>query len=314
MGRYVAERLLAAIPVLFVVSLLAFAMQAASPGDPARLLLQASGLDPVPPAALAAKHKELHLDDPLPLQYAHWVQHAVQHAVRGDFGRSYRSYKPVTELYRERLPHSALLAAVAGLISVAIAIPLGAVAAFHRGGPLDMAAQLVVVAGAAIPGFWIALVLILVFAAKLHWLPAFGRLTPKGIIMPAVVLSLPSIAVIARLTRAAMLDVLNQEFITVARAKGLTTNAVTRRHLLPNVIVPVLTVLGLEVAGLLTGAAVVEYVFAWPGIGQMAVDAAKLRDMPIIVGFAVVAGLVFVIVNLLVDLAAAALDPRAQSL
>ncbi|MGI8552754.1 MAG: ABC transporter permease [Dehalococcoidia bacterium] len=308
MIRYLSGRLLSAVPVLLVVSILAFGLQALAPGDPARLLLEASGLSPVPPEALAAKRAELHLNDPLPVRYFDWLGHAVQ----GDFGRSFRSYRPVTSLYLERMPATALLAGVAAALSALVALPLGALAAYHRGKLLDGLAQVVAVLGTAVPGFWIALVLIFFFAAKLRWLPAFGTPTPKGIIMPAVVLALHNIAVLTRLTRAAMLDVLTQEFVTVARAKGLGTLAIARGHVLPNVLVPILTVLGLELAGLMTGAAVVEYVFAWPGVGKMAVDAALLRDTPIIVGFAVVAGLIFVLVNLVVDLSAAALDPRAR--
>lgn len=309
MRRYLLTRLLAIVPVLLVVSVLAFGLQALAPGDPARLLLEASGLNPAPAEAVAAKREELGLNDPLPVRYAGWLLGALQ----GDFGRSFRSYRPVAELYVERLPATATLAAVAALLSVVIAVPLGALAAYHRGGLLDGLAQVVAVAGAAIPGFWLALVLMFIFAAKLRWLPAFGSLTPKGIILPALVLALHHLAILTRLTRAAMLDVLGQEFVRVARAKGLRERWVARRHVLPNVLVPVLTLLGLEVAGLMTGAAVVEYVFAWPGIGKMAVDAALLRDIPVVTGFAVAAGLIFVIINFLVDLGVAALDPRARS-
>lgn len=305
MSRYVIGRLLSAIPVLLVVSVLAFSLQALAPGDPARLLLEASGLNPAPPEAVAAKRAELRLDDPLPVRYVDWLTDAL----RGDLGRSYRSYKPVSELYAERLPATLTLAV---FLSAAVAVPLGALAAYQQGKPLDGVAQVIAVTGAAIPGFWISLVFIFVFAAKLRWLPAFGSLTPMGIIMPAVVLALTHSAIITRLTRAATLDVLGQEFVSVARAKGLRGWTVARRHVLPNVLVPVLTVLSLELAGLITGAAVVEYVFAWPGIGKMAVDAALLRDTPVIVGFAVAAGVIFVLVNLIVDLTVAAVDPRAR--
>jgi peptide/nickel transport system permease protein len=308
MPRYLATRLLSAVPVMVVVSLLAFALQALAPGDPARILVEASGLNPAPPEAVAAKRAELGLDRPMPERYLLWLTHAL----RGDFGRSFRSYRPVAALYRERLPATAALAAAAVALTATIALPLGMLAAYHRGRVLDAVAQLVAVAGAAIPGFWLALLLMFLFAVKLRLLPAFGSLTPKGIILPATVLAVQNIAVLTRLTRAAMLDVLSLEFVTVARAKGLREWAVARRHVLPNVLVPVLTVLGLEVAGLMTGAVVVEYVFAWPGIGKMVVDAALLRDVPVVTGFAVAAGLVFVLVNLVVDVTIAAVDPRAR--
>jgi peptide/nickel transport system permease protein len=308
MPRYLATRLLSAVPVMVVVSLLAFALQALAPGDPARILVEASGLSPAPPEAVAAKRAELGLDRPVPERYLLWLTHAL----RGDFGRSFRSSRPVAALYRERLPATAILAVTAAALTAMVALPLGTLAAYHRGRVPDAVAQLVAVAGAALPGFWLALLLMFLFAVKLRLLPAFGSLTPKGIILPAAVLAVHNIAVLTRLTRAAMLDVLSLEFITVARAKGLREWTVARRHVLPNVLVPVLTVLGLEVAGLMTGAVVVEYVFAWPGIGKMVVDAALLRDVPVVTGFAVAAGLVFVLVNLVVDVTVAAVDPRAR--
>jgi ABC-type dipeptide/oligopeptide/nickel transport system permease component len=307
--RYIVGRLAAALPVLFIVSLLAFGLEAITPGDPATLLLQASGVENVTPEAVAAKRAELRLDDPLPLRYLTWIRGAV----RGDFGRSFRSYTPVRTLYSQRIANTALLAGCAVLLAALIAIPLGTLAAYRRGGVLDAIAQCVAVVGAAVPGFWIAFVLIFVFAARLHWLPAFGTPTARGVVLPAIVLALANIAILTRLTRAAMLDVLKREFVTVARAKGLGSGRVARVHVLPNVAVPILTVLGLEAAHLITGAAVVEYVFAWPGIGKLAVDAALQRDTPVIVGFAVAAGLIFVTANLVVDLAIAAFDPRVRS-
>ncbi len=309
MGRYILSRLAAIVPVLFVISLLAFGLEAITPGDTASLLLQAQGVDTITPAAIALKRAELHLDDPLPVRYGDWLLNAL----RGDFGRSFRSYAPVRTMYMERIGNTAILAGCAVLLGAVIAIPLGTLAAYRRGSIFDGAAQFVAVLGSAVPGFWVALVFIFFLSARLHWLPVFGSPTPKGIIMPALVLSLSNIAILTRLTRSAMLDILNREFVQVARAKGLSPRTITRTHVLPNAVVPILTVLGLEAAHLMTGAAVVEYVFAWPGIGKMAVDAALVRDTPVIVGFAVAAGLIFVTVNLLVDLAIATFDPRVRS-
>jgi peptide/nickel transport system permease protein len=309
MLRYVAERLLWAASVLLVVSLLAFSLQAMAPGDPARLLLEASGMAPIPEAAVSAKRAEMRLDEPLPVRYLDWVAHAL----RGDFGRSFRSYQPVLDAYLARLPATAALAGLAGLIAAAISLPLGVLAAYRRGRAWDALAQTVAVVGASVPGFWMALVLIVVFSASLRWLPAFGSPTPSGIVLPAVVVALPAVALLTRLVRSAVLDALAQDFVQVARAKGLRTALIARRHVLPNALVPVLTVLGLELANLLTGAAVVEYVFGYPGVGKLAVDAVLVGDMPIVVGFAVAAGLVFVLVNLVVDLCAAAIDPRVRA-
>lgn len=309
MTRYIVNRVLAAIPVLFVISLLAFGLEAITPGDPAILLLQAEGVETITPEAVAHKREELHLNDPLPLRYLDWLAGAG----RGDFGRSFRSYTPVRDLYFGRIGNTAILAACAVLLSALIAIPLGTVAAYRRGGAADGTAQFLAVVGSAVPGFWVAFMLVYVFAVQLRWLPVFGSPTPRGIVLPALVLGLANTALLTRLTRAAMLDVIGQDYVRVARAKGLAPHRVMRGHVLPNALVPILTVLGLEAAHLMTGAAVVEYVFAWPGIGKMAVDAALLRDTPVLVGFAVAAGLIFVTVNLIVDLTIAAFDPRVRS-
>src|SRR5579859_8187734 len=306
MPAYLAGRLLAMVPVVFVISLLAFGLEAITPGDPAYLLLQAAGRQNITAQELAAKRAELHLDDPLPVRYLTWVAGAVH----GDFGRSFRSYTPVAQLYSERIGNTAVLAGAAILIGMAVAVPLGTLAAYRRGRAVDRIAQAVAVFGSAVPGFWIAFVFIFFLSAQWHLLPVFGTLSPRGILMPAVVLSLSTVAILTRLTRAAVLDSLTQEFVTVARAKGLAGTAIAGGHVLPNAVAPVLTLLGLEAASLMTGAAVVEYVFAWPGIGKMAVDAALVRDTPVIVGFAVAAGLIYVGVNVVVDVAVTAFDPR----
>ena len=301
-----ARRLLAAIPVLLVTSVLAFGLQAMAPGDPAYLLLQASGRQTITDQDVALKRAELHLDDPLPVRYLTWLSGAV----RGDFGRSYRSYTPVLQLYAERIVNTTLLAGASVMLGMLVAIPLGTIAAYRRGSTTDRVAQVVAVIGSAVPGFWIALVFIFLLSAQWHLLPVFGTPTPKGMLMPAVVLSLSTIPTVTRLTRAAVLDILRQEFVVVAQAKGLAQSVIAIRHVVPNALVPVVTLLGLEAASLMTGAAVVEYVFAWPGIGKMAIDAALLRDTPVIVGFAVAASLIYVAVNLTVDVAVSALDPR----
>jgi peptide/nickel transport system permease protein len=294
---------------LFVVSFVSFGLYALTPGDPAVVLLEASGIHSPPPEAVAAKRAELHLNDPMVLQYVHWLGNAV----RGDFGRSFRSYTPVADLYLSRIGATGLLAVVATLLSIAIALPLGLLAAYHRGRVPDSLAQIVVALGGSMPGFWIGLLLILVFAVNLHWLPAFGSPTPTGIVLPAIVLAVANVAVLTRLTRSAVLDVLNHEYVTVAHAKGLAPRPVTFRHVMPNVLVPLLTVLGLVFANLMVGTAVVEYVFAWPGIGRLAIDSALLRDEPVVVGFTVAAGLIFTVMNFLVDIGIAAIDPRLRS-
>jgi peptide/nickel transport system permease protein len=300
------RRLLAAIPVALIVSLLAFGLDAITPGDPAYSLLQASGRQTITEQDLAAKRAELHLDDPLPVRYVSWLTAALH----GDLGRSFRSYMPVLQLYADKIGNTAVLAAAAIALGFLIAVPLGTLAAYRRGRFTDRVVQVIASLGAALPGFWIALVFIFFLSAQWRLLPVFGSPTPKGIVLPAVVLSLSTIPTMTRLTRATVLDILHQEFVNVARGKGLAGGAVALRHVLPNALVPVVTLLGLEAASLLTGAAVVEYVFAWPGIGKMAVDAAQVRDTPVLVGFAVAAGVIYVTVNLVVDVVVGVLDPR----
>jgi peptide/nickel transport system permease protein len=310
MIRYLAQRLLGALSVMFVVSVVAFGLYALTPGDPAVVLLEASGIHSPPREAIVAKRAELHLDDPLLVQYLNWIGGALH----GDFGRSFRTYSPVTELYLGRIGATALLACVATLLSVMVALPLGILAAYRRGRLADRIAQIVVALGGSMPGFWIGLLLILAFAVNLHWLPAFGSPTALGIVLPAIVLAIANIALLTRLTRSSVLDVLGQEFVTVAHAKGLSGRAVTIRHVLRNTYIPLLTVLGLVFANLMVGTAVVEYVFSWPGIGRLAIDSALLRDQPVVVGFTVAAGFIFTVMNLLIDVGIAALDPRVRSL
>src|SRR5258708_5284292 len=298
MLQYLARRLLGAVMVLFVVSVVAFGLYALTPGDPAVVLLEASGIHSPPREAIDAKRAELHLNDPMPLQYLNWVAGAVH----GDFGRSFRSYQPVTELYLSRIGATALLACVATVLSVAVALPLGILAAYQRGRLVDRLAQIVVALGGSVPGLWIGLVVILAFAVELHWLPAFGSPTPQGIVLPAIVLAVANIAVLTRLTRSSVLDVLGQEFVTVAHAKGLSAQAVRLRHVLRNTYIPLLTVLGLLFANLMVATAVGEYVFARPGIRRLAIYSGRLPDSPRVVRFPVALGLNFTVLDLLVAL------------
>jgi ABC-type dipeptide/oligopeptide/nickel transport system permease component len=309
MSSIISGRLLSAVPVLLVISVLAFGLQTLAPGDQARLLVEASGLVPAPDEAVIAKREELGLDRPFSVRYVEWVSGAL----RGDLGRSYRSYEPVSHLYLDRLGATILLAAVAGGLSVLIGAPLGLVAAYRRGTKLDLFSRIIALLGAAIPGFWIALVFMFIFSVQLGWLPAFGSVSPTGIVLPAVVVALPGIAVLTRLTRTAALDALNQDYVTVARMKGLSERMIVARHVSRNTATSVVTVFGLELAGLLTGAAIVEFVFAWPGVGRLAIDAVLQRDTPVVVGFAVIAGITFLTINLLADICVVLLDPRIRS-
>jgi peptide/nickel transport system permease protein len=289
--------------------MLSFGLQEAAPGDPARLLLQASGVEFITDADVASVRRELGFDRPLPERYLTWLARVLH----GDLGSSYLQHDSVLTLFAQRVPNTALLALCASMIALMIALPLGMLSAFHKGSWLDRGIQGYVALGGAIPGFWLALLLILTFASTLKWLPAFGSPTIRGIILPAVVLSMQKAVILTRLVRTSTLDTLGQPWLLTARAKGLPGRILIRRHLLPAVITPVLVVSGLEVANLLTGAAVVEYVFAWPGIGKLAVDSVLGSDMPMVVAFSLFAGVVFVCINLLVDLLSAMMDPRMRT-
>ncbi len=306
--RQSAGRLVSGLIVLWMVSMLAFLIIHAAPGDPARMLLSANGLDAPPAEAVAAKRRELGLDQALFSQYATWMRRIGQ----GDFGMSYRSGKPVWQMYRERLPATLLMAGLALTLSLSIAIPLGLISAIKRHSILDYAAQLLAVIGAAIPGFWIALVLMLVFAAKLRWLPALGSATFKGMLLPAIILALPNIALTSRLVRATTLDVLNQQYIVTARAKGRSEHGLLFVHALPNIATSLITPISLELAFLLTGTVIIEHVFAYPGVGRMAVEAALVGDMPVLGLAVLIAGGIYVIANWCADLGMAALDPRLR--
>jgi peptide/nickel transport system permease protein len=303
---HVIGRLTSGLLVLWLVSLLAFSLLALTPGDPARLILSATSADVPTPEEVTAKRAELGLDRPAYARYFSWLGGVV----RGDFGNSYRTSKPVGVMYAERLPATLLLTSLTITISLAAALPLGLVAAIKRGGFVDALAQVVAVLGAAVPGFWIALVLILIFAATLRWLPALGSPTMQGMILPALVLALPNIAVLSRLTRAAILDALRQEYMTIARAKGRSQRGAIIFHALPNVAVTLITPVALDIAYLLTGTVIIETVFAYPGVGRLAVDAALVGDMPVLALCVLAAGGVYVVCNWCADIGMAALDPR----
>lgn len=307
-SRLLLGRALHSLLVLWLVSLLAFALLALAPGDPARLILSGGGELPTP-EMVAAKRAELRLDEPLPTRYAAWLGGTL----RGDFGLSYRSGEPALTLYAERFPATLLLAATALALTLLIAVPLGVLAAAGRGGPLDGLTQAVAVLGAAAPGFWVALVLMLVFAATLRWLPALGSPTPAGVLLPAVVLALPNIAIVSRLVRAATLDALSQAYITTALGKGRSRRGALLAHALPNACVGVLTAVMLEAAYLLTGTVVVETVFAYPGVGRLAVEAAMVGDLPVVALCVMVAALVYLLCNWLADLGMVLLDPRLRT-
>jgi nickel transport system permease protein len=309
MTRLVAQRVLDTLPLLFCASIVAFLLLALAPGDPAQKIATQGGPGEVPdPAVVAALRQELGLDRPLPERYVRWL-FDVAHL---DLGVSYVSKRPVAEILGERLPPSLLLATVSLAIGVLISVPLGIASALRRGTLVDALIRPLSLAGAAMPAFWVALLAIWLFAAELHWLPALGAPTAAGIVLPAGVLALRSLGLLTRLTRAAMLDALDLPHVVVAHGKGLPPRTVVLRHVLRNASAPIVAAIALDFAAFVAHAAVIEWVFAWPGIGRTGVEAAIAGDMPLLLGFVLVAGAVVIVANLVADLIAAIGDPRLR--
>ena len=286
------------------VSVLVFALVHLS-GDPVLLMVSSDA----PPDVVASTRRALGFDRPLWQQFASYASRAVQ----GDLGISLRSNRPVSALIAERLPATVLLTVAALVIAVAIAIPAGIVSAVKRGSVIDRLAMVGAVGGQAIPIFWLALLLIAFFGVRLRWFPVYGSGTLWHLVLPAVSLSTIILGRLARLVRSSMLEVLGQDYVRTARAKGLAEPRVLGLHALKNAAIPIVTLLGLQFAQLLGGAVVTETIFAWPGIGRLVVEAIFNRDFPVVQGVVLVVSLIFVAMNMLVDLAYAALDPRIRS-
>ena len=307
MRRYVVRRL-ATLPLLIVgISIISFLLLNFAPGDAAEITLkrQNSGISPSK-EAVAALRQELGLDASLPVRYGRWVSDAV----RGDLGESYRTGSSISgELFR-RMPATLLLATTALALAVAVGIPLGILAAVKRGTWLDTACRMLALVGAAIPSYVMAPALMLLFAVKLDWLPAIGYGSPEQLILPAVALSFGTMAQLMRLTRASVLEILGQDYMRTARAKGLTETVIVWRHGLKNALLPVVTVLGTSTGYLLGGAIIIETIFGWPGVGQFMITGITQRDYPVVQGFVVYIAVIFLLVNLIVDISYRWLDPR----
>ncbi len=308
MTRILLRRLLHLLPVWLGISVLAFGLMALVPGDPAVIILQRQTGEPPSAEAVRRVREELRLDEPAPIRYVRWLGDAA----RGDLGTSYRTGRPVLEELVRRFPATAALAAVAVLLAVAVALPLGALAAVRRERPFDHLARAGTLLGASLPGFWLAYLLILVFALRLGLLPVAGTGGPLHVVLPAVTLATGLGARLSRLARAALLEELEQGYVLAARARGLGTAAVVLRHCLRNAASSLLTVTVLGLGHLMAGAVVVETIFAWPGIGKLMVDAIHDRDYPLVQGFVLFTGSVFLLLNLAADLAYARLDPRVR--
>lgn len=307
-GGLLGRRFIALLGVLLGVSALTFGLGALAPGDPAEMVLEARVGQPTA-AQIAAMRHQLGLDQPIPGQYLTWLQHALT----GNLGVSWANGQSVSATLVQHLPVTVELAASAWLLAVAVSVPLGVLSAYRRRSIIDQASRVGALLGASVPSFFLGYVLILVFAVTLRALPAFGSGSPLNIILPAVTLAVGVAAPLTRLTRSAVLEVLGEEYLKYARAKGLSRTRILARHALPNALGPVLTQSTLAFALLLNGAVVVETVFAWPGLGLLAVQSISAHDYPMIQGFVLLAGVTYVLFNFCADLGHRALDPRVGS-
>jgi peptide/nickel transport system permease protein len=313
MQRYILRRLLQTIPVLLLFSVVVFVVLRLTPGDPALAML---GLQATP-EAVAEIRKEMGLDKPIVVQYGIWLEHVV----RGDFGVSWSSKQPVAQLIKRRFEATLLLTLGATVVGVAIALPLGILSGVRPRSNFDALATSFSLLGVALPGFWLGLMLILGLSVHLGWLPPSGYVPLdeslgdglKHLILPALTLGVGLAAPLARFVRSGMLDVMEADYIRTARAKGLPGRLVVQRHALRNGLLSVVTVFGLEFGSMLGGAVITESVFNWPGIGTLLLTAIKQRDYAMIQGAVLFISLVFIFVNLAVDLAYGVLDPRIRT-
>lgn len=306
LSRPIARRLVALIPVLFGISLLVFILNAVALGDPARAMLGQRG----DPELIAQIRAEYALDRPVWVQYATWMGRLLQ----GNLGRSYHQQRPVMEVVAERFPATLRLAVAATLIAVTLGLTMGIAAALRPGSAPDHLLMGAAVIGISTPVFWLGLMLSLLFAVWLGWFPVsgYGDGAFANLVLPALTLGALHTGTIARMTRSSLLEVIRQEYIQAARAKGLAELAVIGKHALKNALIPVLTVIGIGLADLLVGAPLTETVFAWPGLGRMLVAAVGQRDLPVVMGAVLVFAVIYVLGNLLVDLAYLVVDPRIR--
>ncbi len=305
MYRYIVRRLLLLIPVMLGVSFIVFTIMYFTPGDPAKILLG----ERAPAAEVAALRTQMGLDDPFLVQFFNFIKNAVQ----GDFGRSLVTKRPVAEELFARFPATIQLAGSAVLIAVAIGIPVGIISAIKQYSFFDGATMTLALVGVSMPNFWQGLMMILLFSVYLRWLPSSGYGTFSHLIMPAATLGTSSAALITRMTRSSMLEVVRQDYIRTARAKGLDEKVVINKHALKNALIPVVTVIGLQFGYLLGGAVLTETVFSWPGVGRMMVDAIRQKDFPVVQAGVLMLALAFSLVNLFVDILYAYIDPRIKA-
>lgn len=305
MLKYLQTRLLLAAPTVVLTSAIVFMMLFLIPGDPASIYI---GEQTATPRRLAEIRHVMGLDRPLYVQYADFAWKALH----GDLGRSLQTNRPVTAEVAARFPNTLALALAAMALAAVLGFGLGLVSAFKRNSVLDTLSMMVALFGVSVPVFWLALLLIMLFAVHLEWLPATSQSGLRDLVLPAVSLALLSAATLARLVRSSVLEVLRLDYLTTARAKGLRGIAVVFRHTLPNAVIPVITAMGLQFGSLLSGAVITETVFARPGLGKLVVDSIQSKDLPTVQGVVLVLALIYIGMNLLVDVSYAFIDPRIR--
>jgi ABC-type dipeptide/oligopeptide/nickel transport system permease component len=304
MTHFLLHRLVQSFIVLIGTSVLVFVLLRVVPSDPVALMSPAG----TPIEVMEQQREILGLNQPLIVQYLVFVTNAA----RGEFGMSFRANRPALDLVLTALPYTVMLATVALLVAVAIGLPLGVIAAIRRGTRIDRALMLVGIVGQSVPNFWLGIVLIMAFAVGLHWLPTSGSGGVQHLVLPSLTLASYNISLVARLTRSSMLDVLGQDYVRTARAKGLARRIVIVRHAVRNALIPIVTVIGLQFGTLLGGAVIVEAVFAWPGIGLLVVNAIQWRDYPIVQATVLFSSIIFIVVNLVLDVVYVWIDPRVR--
>ena len=302
--RYLARRLLLAIPVLLGVATLVFAPIHLIPGDPVRTMLGESASE----ESVIELRGRLGLDRPLYRQYGAYLRDLVH----GNLGTSLRTNEPVASALAARIPATAELAAAAMIVAIVIAIPLGILAAARAGTFVDHLATTLALLGISMPSVWLGPLLAIIFAVELGWLPVSGRGTPAQLVLPALTLGAPLAAMLARMTRASVIDELRELYVVAARARGVSRARAVLRHAFRNSLLPIVTVLGLQVGAVLTGAVITETIFAWPGIGRLLIQSIGFRDYPLVQGCILFIAVTYVSVNLLTDLAYGLLDPRIR--
>jgi peptide/nickel transport system permease protein len=304
MTRYLARRLLLLVPTVLGVATLVFFFLHMIPGDPVEVMLGETAM----PADKDALRQSLGLNDPLPVQYGRFLA-GLAH---GRLGESFFYHRPVVEVLVERLPATIELTLAAMFIALLIAIPIGVIAAVKQYGAFDNLSMLVALLGVSLPNFWLGPLLIWLFSLHLDWFPVGGRAGLSSLVLPAITLGAGMAAILSRMTRASVLEVLGEDFVRTARAKGLPERTVLFKHVLRNALIPVVTLVGLQFGALLSGAVITENVFSWPGLGSLFIDAIQCRDFPVVQGCVLYISLGYVLINLLVDLLYAAIDPRIR--